>query len=83
MTGWSSKLNAKGNAHYLEEDGVPACQKMRRRDGTPLLAPFKCAFTTLRSTDRFCTLCLRRHAGVCRCGRCTANNSRAGKEETQ
>jgi hypothetical protein len=82
MTGWASKAGWPGTAHYLEEDGVPACHKMKRIDGTPLLAPFKCTWAKRRATDPLCTLCQRKHGGVCECGRCTADNSRGTQKGT-
>jgi hypothetical protein len=80
MIGWASKREWKGTAHYIEADGAPACQKMKRIDGTPLLAPFKCTWTQRRLHDRLCRLCLQKHAGVCRCGRCTTERPMGQKE---
>lgn len=72
--GWASKQR-DAVAHYIEADGAPACSKILRRDGAPLLAPFRCAWVERRPHNHLCKYCRREHQAICHCGKCSVERA--------
>lgn len=72
MSGWMTKATERGRiAHYVDEDGTPACAK-KRRGALLLLRPFSSPFIAFRSSSHLCGICkeMRTPKAKCECGIC-------------